>query len=405
MKILFVGSLISEESMDHLNKIGKIKASAAPNNYETMLIKGLVENGADVEVISLPAMATYPKNPIFFSKKKNENLPIGVCSNWIPFINLQVVKQASIQWYVHRYIKHWLKENESVKDKIVMSYSIYPPYTKPAITLTKKAKCHISAVITDLPEYMYTWDKSSPFKRIFGNLMKYKMVKLQELCDSYVLFTEPMAKRMKIANKPYIVSEGFYDSSVFRKIQDNGKYKRKTITYAGNLGNIYGIKTLVQGFMKTNGDYELHLYGSGTEVDYIKSCVENDSRIKFFGRVKREEVLQALKKSHLIVINKPTSDDYSNYSFSSKILECVASGTPILTTRVGGMPTEYYDYFYFIDDETPEGISHALEKTLANEYELIDMGIKAKDFAKREKNYSSMTKKIYEFLLNTLGDK
>lgn len=78
MKILFVGTLISKEEMEHLNSIGNRKASVAPNNYETMLVKGFAENGAQVDVMSVPAVAAYPGNPTMLFHERSERLPFGV---------------------------------------------------------------------------------------------------------------------------------------------------------------------------------------------------------------------------------------------------------------------------------------------------------------------------------------
>jgi glycosyltransferase involved in cell wall biosynthesis len=208
-----------------------------------------------------------------------------------------------------------------------------------------------------------------------------------------------MAQRMKIEHKPFIVSEGFCDSSIYDEIPDREKYEKKTAMYAGNLSKLYGIRRLVDGFMLTEGDYELHFYGAGADADYIQECIGKDSRIRFFGRVSRQEILQAYKRSHLLVVNKPTADDYSNYSFSSKILEMMGSGTPVLTTRVGGMQEEYYPYFFFIEDETVSGLSKALSDVLRVEKsELNEMGISAREYAVNEKSYGSQSRKLVEFL-------
>lgn len=406
MKILFVGTLVSKEEMERLNSIGKRKASVAPNNYETMLVKGFVENGAQVDAMSVPAVAAYPGNPTVLFRQRNELLPFGVTVQWIPFINVQAAKQASIHIYTYCMVKQWLIKNKDVEEKCVISFSIYPPYTKPLVNLCKKYHCHLSTVITDLPEYMYTWGKENPIAAYFGNVMKKKMLTLQGKCDSYVLFTKKMAARMMIEKKSYVVSEGFSDASIFDGIEVREKNQKKTLVYAGNLSRLYGIRSLMDGFMRTEGEQELHFYGSGEDVAYIQQCAEKDSRIRYFGRVSREEVLCVLKRAHLIVINKPTADDYSNYSFSSKILECMVSGTPVLTTRVGGMPEEYYPYFYFIDDETPQGIAKAIEDVLAlSEETLAEKGRAAKQFAITEKNYLSQTKDILDFLSGELSRK
>ena len=406
MKILLLGSLISAAQMEQLNSNSKEKASVAPVNYETMLAKGLVENGAKVDALSVPAVAAFPHSIYKHIDGKQETIENNIQIRWVPFINIQGLKQLTIKKNVEKLLEQWLQENKDVKDKVVLMYSIYPPYTEPAVRLCKEYGCHLSAVITDLPEYMYSWKNMKGIRGWYSKRLSEKMLALQGRCDSYILFTKPMAAKMGIEDKPYMVSEGFSDASIFDDIPDQEKYPKKTLVYGGNLSRLYGIQNLVKGFMQTDPDAQLHLYGAGGDAAFIEECAKQDSRISFFGRVDRKTLLVALKKAHLLVVNKPTADDYSKYSFSSKILEYMASGTPVLTTKVGGMPEEYYPYFYFIDDETPQGIAKAIEDVLAlREETLAEKGRAAKQFAVAEKNYLSQTKDILDFLSGELRRK
>lgn len=399
MNVLLLGSLISSERMEQFNNNSKEKASVAPVNYETMLAKGLVENGADVEALSVPAIAAYPHSIYKRITMNREVVEEKIKVQWVPFVNIQGLKQLSIQRNVEKLLKQWLEENRKIKDKVVLMYSIYPPYSEPAIRLCREYCCHLCAVITDLPEYMYSWKNMTGIRGWYSKRLSKKMLALQDKCNSYVLFTKPMAAKMGIKNIPYIVSEGFCDVSIFADIPEQKKYERKTILYGGNLSRLYGIQNLVKGFMKTDLDAELHLYGAGADADFIEECSKQDSRIKFFKRVDRKTLLIALKRAHLLVVNKPTEDDYSNYSFSSKILEYMASGTPLLTTKVGGMAEEYLKYVYLIEDESIDGISNALTTVMANTSQALYLfGKKAAQFAMSDKNYREMTKKILTFL-------
>ena len=399
MKILLLGSLISAMQMEQLNSNSNEKASVAPVNYETMLAKGLVENGVKVDALSVPAVAAFPHSIYKYIEGKHEKIEKKILIQWVPFIHIQGIKQITIKKNVKKILERWLQENKDVKNKAILMYSIYPPYTEPAIKLCGKYGCHLSTVITDLPEYMYSWKNMSGIRGWYSKRMSEKMVDFQTNCDSYILFTEPMATKMGIEDKPYIVSEGFCDSTIFDEISDQEKYSKKTILYGGNLSRLYGIRDLVKGFMQTDLDAELHLYGAGEDVQFIEECAAYDSRIKFFGRVERKKLLVALKKAHLLVVNKPTADDYSNYSFSSKILEYMASGTPLLTTRVGGMPKEYYEYLYFFDKESVDGIKESFEKIIKlSDEQLKKKGAAARNFAIENKNYHYMTKMIVDFL-------
>ena len=399
MKLLLLGSLISAAQMEQLNSNSKEKASVAPVNYETMLAKGLVENGAKVDALSVPAVAAFPHSIYKHIDKKQETIENNIQIQWVPFVNIQGLKQLTIKKNVEKLLEQWLQENKDIKDKVVLMYSIYPPYTEPAVRLCQKYGCHLSAVITDLPEYMYSWKNMKGIRGWYSKRLSEKMLELQGKCDSYILFTKPMAAKMGIEDKPYMVSEGFCDASIFDDIPDQEKYPRKTIVYGGNLSRLYGIQNLVKGFMQTYLDVELHLYGAGGDAAFIEECAKKDSRIKFFGRVDRKTLLVALKKAHLLVVNKPTSDDYSNYSFSSKILEYMASGTPLLTTKVGGMPEEYWKYCYFIVDETCDGLAQAIKSVMEKTTEeLRNMGVSSREFSIEQKNCFTMVKEITDFL-------
>ncbi len=111
------------------------------------------------------------------------------------------------------------------------------------------------------------------------------------------------------------------------------------------------------------------------------------------------EVVDAQIKSWIMVNPRITNAEYVKYSFPSKTLECMVSGTPLLTTRLAGMPKDYYPYVYLFEDETVDGFKKVLERVFAiSSKELHEKGMKAKEFALNQKNNVKQADIFYSFI-------
>ena len=101
----------------------------------------------------------------------------------------------------------------------------------------------------------------------------------------------------------------------------------------------------------------------------------------------------------LLVNPRPTHEEFVRYSFPSKTMEYMSTGTPLLTTCLPGMPEEYRPYVYLIREETPQGIARALKETLSqSDQALFDKGMAARNFILKEKNNVIQAGKILSML-------
>ena len=118
---------------------------------------------------------------------------------------------------------------------------------------------------------------------------------------------------------------------------------------------------------------------------------KKDSRIQYMGVAPNAEVVAAELDASLLVNPRPTHEEFTKYSFPSKNIEYMASGTPLLTTKLPGMPKEYYP--------SVEGYAKALESVLAqSDEELYVFGEKAKDFVLEKKNSFEQAKRVIELI-------
>ena len=77
----------------------------------------------------------------------------------------------------------------------------------------------------------------------------------------------------------------------------------------------------------------------------------------------------------------------------------MVTGVPVLTFKIGGIPDEYYQYLYTIENEDKASLIHAIQNTMnLEEKELEDKGKQAKNYILREKTSEAQAKRIVEFV-------
>ena len=86
-------------------------------------------------------------------------------------------------------------------------------------------------------------------------------------------------------------------------------------------------------------------------------------------------------------------------------MEYMASGTPVLTTKLPGMPDDHIPYVFLIEDETVEGIKDALCNVFSKtDEELHLFGAEAKKYILREKNNCAQAKKVLQFICEAIEE-
>ena len=77
----------------------------------------------------------------------------------------------------------------------------------------------------------------------------------------------------------------------------------------------------------------------------------------------------------------------------------MASGTPLLTTKLPGMPVEYHQYVYLFEEESIQGYADALKKVLSEPNDnLHAKGVQAKNFVLQNKNYIVQAQRVLGLL-------
>lgn len=386
MKIIYISTLTSKSKMNKIIENAKSKPLQSIQKFHRLMCEGFVKNNVSVKTISsIPMSRKISEKILWLDKCEEEN---GVKYTYIPFINIKVLRQ--ICTFLGTIVKVTKEVLNNKKEKIFICDILNTTISTTTLILSKIFKFQCWAIVTDLPRDMQKNKKINE--------------KMQTKYDGYILITEEMNKIVNPKNKPHIVIEGLVDIRESAENNEVQKSSPRVIMYAGGLYERYGVKTLIEAFCNIqNNNVKLDLYGDGDLVPYIKS-IENE-KIGFHGVVTNDKIVEAEKKATLLVNPRFTSEEYTRYSFPSKNMEYMVSGTPVLTTKLPGMPEEYYNYVYLIEDETQRGMQKCLETLLGlNEDELDKKGKKAREFVLSQKNNVNQTNKIISFLEVNKGE-
>lgn len=401
IEILYVSNTTSPDYFKKLYDVSRIKPGQQVQKFNDMLLRGFSHHSNTTALCAPPATYKTSKKLIFKNETETDN---NIVYDYIGFISFPIIKQICVRFNAKRKIKKWIKKTKTNnKDRIIMCFALSPTLSSIVTKMAKKYDIKCMAIVTDIPELMNIDKSQSSLKSLLHNIYSKSTLDKMTKYDMYMLLTKAMTDIVNPNDKPYIVIEGMVDSYMQNTINEiDNKYKPQVIMYAGALFEKYGVLNLVEGFIKADiKECELWLFGNGEMEDYLKSL--KNSKVKYFGVVPNSEVVSHEIKAALLVNPRPSSEEFTKYSFPSKNMEYMMSTTPILTCKLPGMPDEYLDFVYIASDETANGFSTSLRDIMSKDRnELHDFGIRAKTFVSNNKSNIIQAKKIIEFVNNQI---
>lgn len=226
----------------------------------------------------------------------------------------------------------------------------------------------VVVVVTDPPGVLLPTD--SALARVLKRLDIWLVSQSLTHVDAIIALAPELVKRFAVC-KPVLVFPGILDSTLAKKIDEArpplaGPAKPFTIVYAGGLSQAYGVGRLLDAIAGLDGHPVcMKLFGRGDQVPRIKALAASDARFQYGGFIGDDQLVPELLSADLLVNPRPTQDAFAVMSFPSKLIEYLAMGRPVLTTRITSIPETYRPHFLFIDDESPEGIRRAILTVMA----------------------------------------
>ncbi|KKX51745.1 glycosyltransferase [Sphingobacterium sp. IITKGP-BTPF85] len=268
-----------------------------------------------------------------------------------------MIDSFSKTWSLNKIIN---KEIPNDKDNIILVYGMFDYFLK---AIPKKYNNKVCLVVPDLPRMMGGDLNNLKIKLYLGYIEGVINENLYKI-DCFVFISKFMTDYVDVKGKPWIVIEGIYNNQQI--VEDQSKETNNTILYTGTLDVRYGIIELLESFsLISDKNFNLWICGEGAGKSEVLIAASKDSRINYYGQISTEEVLILQRKATVLVNPRKNDMEFTKFSFPSKTMEYLASGTPVVMYKLAGIPEEYYPYFFTPEDSSVIALKNKLLEVVA----------------------------------------
>lgn len=387
MKVIYASCLMSERKIQRTFQNATDYDGFQVQKFHRLLVEGFKLNNCKVAALTvLPVTRNNTNKKVYLDETEKNN---GIVYHYPMVINLPIIKHI---FAIIASMFSFVSIAKKNKDVVLIADCLNKSVALGSVLGAKIMKVPSVGIVTDLPDMLL-----GKKDRINNWIIR--------LYDQYILLTEQMndyiISNITHKQKPYSIVEGMVDVDMGKKsIPEYKKYSKKVCMYAGILDRKYGIEMLVKGFDKANiPDSELHIYGDGEYKDELLKVCKKNSNIKYFGLKPNSYIVKEQQKATLLVNPRPSDEEFTKYSFPSKNMEYMASGTPALMTRLPGMPEEYLEYVYILEDESIDGMAERMKEILnLSKEENMEKGRKAKEYVLKKKSNINQAERVMKWL-------
>ena len=305
--------------------------------------RALAERGDQVDVIAL-ADGSQPRNFEVIDgvnvhriqrRLRNEKGKFAYLYRLLKFC----VKSSFVLSRLHLKHKYDLVHVHNVPDFLVFS-----------VWLPKLTGAKIILDIHDiLPEFF-----ANKFRKPDGSIYVRWLKRIEKMSARFAhhviisnhLWSEKATAR-SIPKERCSVFINYVDLNLFRSKRTRND-DRFIMLYHGGLQRHQGLDLAIRAFDKacrTNPAAEFHIYGGGSMKAELRALVQElalDDRVFFRDSVPVREITDVVANADLGIVAK-RADSFGNEAYSTKIMEFMAAGVPVIVSRTK------VDSFYFND--------------------------------------------------------
>lgn len=404
-RMLWLGSFLDEKTNQIM--IAQGYKNAASYVSQKNLLAGIeAESGLTFDSVNAISMAGYPRQGKLYMKPYKFSHAKGAIDICVGFFNPLYANKFFMKQAMRQGVKAWMAKRYKTGDEVdVFIYEMRSACLDTATYIKKQIPdSQIHLIIPDLPCFMDL--NMSKTKAFLKDLDWKQMINDFQYVDDFLLYAETMVDYLNIRDRKWMVMEGSISAEDIEKItceiekaeKQVKKTDKRIVMYSGWIDQQFGIDELVEAMNLLDDNYELWVTGGGTYSDRLKEKVKENKKVRYYGFLPtREELFKLQAQADVLMNMRDPSVESAHYCFPSKIFEYMLLGKPVISVKLRGIPDEYFQYMYGLDDIRSVEIAGKIKEVMADP-DREKRALEGRCFVKEQKNNYMQTKKILEFI-------
>lgn len=371
--------------------------STAGNIFQLNFLAAFKPAGLPVpEVMSYRPMPSFPKSKklIFWGGK--DELSDGTRVRFLPFLNLGALKILTLGVSSAAGVLSWAWRNRHSDRRVVIAYNLTAPPAWPIFLACRLANCEFVPFIGDI------YVPGEVVKDTWMRRCEFESQKLIiPLVDGLLVANHAIIEDFG-AEREALLIEGGVPAAFVQKFSTRCPQDDETfnVVFAGQLSELNGIPLILDA-MKRIKDQRIRLWiaGGGEYADVVLEAARKDKRITYLGLIPHQEVTNLYSRADLLLSLRRTNYRTHRYVFPSKVIECLATGCPLMTTDTGHAKEEFGEFVILIDDETPEAVAAKIEEVASWPHDKrAELGQRAQSYVRECRTWEANVTRLRDYL-------
>jgi glycosyltransferase involved in cell wall biosynthesis len=360
-RFLFIGFLVPDSDVERVFE-GETHPQISAVRFQHRLVRALACSGATIETLTTPPIAPYPRSRRWWVAAAEYELSAGVRGRQISGPNL-----PGIRPFVRliQFVRHGMSALRLPCEGILV-YSVHTPLVAASLVLKRLRRVPVFVFVPDLPTFM--GGPSYPLKRVMKRIDDVLIRRLLVHTDGAFPITDRIGRDWLVSGPRYLAVEGVSDeaANVLLRARANGAYvfrgpHRPRLLYTGALSEVM---RFAHAFHGSTIDASLVFMGGGEELDQLQKLSAVDQRITVKPFTIGAEFAREVERADFLVNPRDPRWPGAAYSFPSKLFEYLQAGKPVISTRLPGIPEEYFTLFRPVELADQRSFEASLETAL-----------------------------------------